>query len=1185
MTCSGLIVATWTIYLIANPTKYALAVVLFFVTFVTGQLLLSRSRTQTVVNIPNHYLDLVHRYSGDLIAVSLVISAFLVALIPPIDGELYITFGKLPPLSVVRLVAAFSLNFLPGYIILTIVDWREKLRGLSKFVTSYLLSLLLITIMGFICARISGIIHSLYLTSFLVTNTMLVSIYFFLRLRKFYSSRVPPTLHTKRNVAYWIPSLLVVLAVAFQCVWMFGALEKVGFFIGGPGSDQWRLHGFAQSFLDGRAFIWLHVPWWFHIYLASFTTISGVPSVNAYVALHPFIIMSKLAFYVMASSLLKNRKIAALGTLAYTIFSGSAWLYALNLRGYALITNYDSWIGILWQTGGKFLYEGWYPPFTIGFVASDLAYTCLWWLIYSTCHLDLRRRFNFILTSTILALSYLVHGVEPMIFVLFLVSLLVIYSLTKNTDGMKKARLAVLCVVAGLAIVALIEVSLSDYYLVSNYPRYTRYDFPNYYYFNTPHFYLSATMAGIALVLSFAELNKKHLKSRFEITIKKPRFTATLERIKKLFIIALFCVYALSLVIWIRVISTFNSANIGTGSVPWYAYSATGGVPFLLGLIGIAYLVLRRNRWKMKAKEGLVFSLVSILLLFLFGRVVSLVNLYYFETGFWERRVLPYMHAMISIIMAFALFAIVRQKRVEKPSSWRRLALVSSLVSIVTLSSVSTALVALDFTTRNEVLAPSPEELEALTYLHYSIPVGSKTAYLSQRTGTYYIRGFANDKWTYDYRLWMGGYPTSPEIILKYIGGGNVRYLYLHHTRDNETLQKNLFAQQMLRILPKVFENSEVTIYAIPPLHPPQGSSNMGLMPYNSTIDASYNAYVLWLATFAVSNYSFALMQTNFERSQVLISPFDPPKYGTEVAGLWEWVGNGGHLIVSNTNFYGVFSEFMGITPRLNLISCDSTEDWDTLYGRGKYLVDNSTKVEGASSLRMVNKEKTGQYDGSWEEWIYTIPDRPWDLSDYEYLGIYVYNTGTSTSWTPMGPQWYIHLYDSNGNRSYPSYRYDLSKRVSEDAFQSNFNGWRLHLIPIREYFQNVDLSKIKELRIATGFQLPVEILIDDIFALKTNPIVTANSIIGKEVVDLPTQLMVPDIRLSTDVISVANYTLDGIIVAPFAVQKNFGAGKITYVNINSVYEYVLFESSEVLFPDKLVEILESLNIEMQSYD
>lgn len=860
----------------------------------------------------------------------------------------------------------------------------------------------------------------------------------------------------------------------------------------------------------------------------------------------------------MVSSFFKDKRVAVLATLAFTAFSGPGGLYALYLRDFGPITDYTSWIRIIWQTGEKFLLEGWYPPFAIGFVPSDIAYACLWWMVYATHRLELQNRFNFILMSIVLALSYLLHGVDLVIFIIYLGALLLVHLCTQNQEGKKRVRWVAFSVIAALALVAAIEVSLTKYYYFAQYTR-TLYDFPRYFYFNTSHFYVAVATSTIIITLTYAKPAAQNFMSKLISWMTKP-------------IILMVCfLYVLSLAIWVRALPSFNSGLIGVGPVPWYAYSATGGIPFFLALIGATYLALNWKRLKNNVRDALVFSVLSMALLFIFGRIVSLVNLNFFYTGFWERRILVYMRPMISILAAYALVIVFTRINVKKPFDWLKFIMTSFLISLVILSSVSTALIALDFTAREGVSAPTKEELEALTYLRYSLPKGFKTAYLNRYTGIYFIRGFANDKWTFDPKLWIGHFPYSPETILYVIGEGNLRLLYLHHTRDIRDLQKNLFLQQLLNMLPVEFNNSDVTIYSVPPLHPPLSFSSLGVIPPDETYGASYDAYILWLLTLAVSNYSYTISDfsdpTIFVGSQVFILPYDPPPFGDDVAKLLEWVTNGGHLIVSNTNAYGTFAELFGLTSKVSLVSCDSTDNWKTSYDRGEILFETAEKIEGASSLRMRNNSS------AWEEWVYTTQE-PWDLSEYEYLGIWVYGTGG-------GPKWYLHLFDSNGRRSFPSYRYDLSRWDSEkQTYVPNFSGWKLHLIPIKEYFSDIDLSNIKELRVVTGFEMPVDMIIDDIFALRGYPYVTANGIGSKETINLPI-VMVQNISFSAEVRVVANYTKDGTPVAAFAIQKDLGEGRVTYLNINLLYESILSEGAEPVSTEMFVKILEMIDIKV----
>ena len=336
---------------------------------------------------------------------------------------------------------------------------------------------------------------------------------------------------------------------------------------------------------------------------------------------------------------------------------------------------------------------------------------------------------------------------------------------------------------------------------------------------------------------------------------------------------------------------------------------------------------------------------------------------------------------------------------------------------------------------------------------------------------------------------------------------------------------------------------------------------------------AAYDAYVLWFLTLMMSGYPYnvILESSNMvlpNATKTVIMPYDPLL--VKAGQLLDWVTKGGHLIVSNTNPYGMSSELFGLTSKVSLVGCDSLENWKPLIKRGEISLETSLKVEGAASLRLQNNQS------SWEEWVYS-PPTPWDLSGYEYFGIWVYGTGG-------GPIWYLYLTDSNGNENY--FRYDLSVFDSVTrTYVPSFTGWKLYLIPIKEYYGHLDLSTINKLRIVTGSRLPVNILIDGIFALaeseERSPVL-ANGILGAVNVDLPS-VEVKALSPSKDAKLVANYTENGIPVTPFAIQKDFGSGTVTYLNINSLYESILSERSGWASPHEILsEILNLIGVQAQ---
>lgn len=1177
---AGLIVLFWTLYFMVSPLKILLGSVLFLITFVVGELLLSGTRDRLQTKSQGKLSGSSRLISSEIAVVSLFASSLaIIFLVPTIKGEIFVEWSLLGLPSVARLIAAFGINFFPGYIILTIVG-KHELSKLSKLITSYFLSLSVLTITAFVSARVIGIVDEFFLKAFFFVCTALILVYILKRLLR----RKPRSENKNNSVSFStshrgiLPTLLVGLTAAFMGVclwWMYSSIE---FFLGSPGSDMWRLNGAAQAFLDYKAFRWLYYPWWFDFYLSSFTVVSGVPSTNAYLALYPLIALPMLSFYLMTSVFFKDKRIASLATLSYAIFSGPAWLYALYLRDFSPLIGYGDWKSILYEASNKFLLQGRYPPFPLGLTGTVLGYASLWWMMYATWRLDVGRKFNFLLMSTTLAMSYLTHGIEPIIFLLYLVALLIVCLLTRNNEGKKRIGWAALSVLVGIGIVALIDVSLTqeyDYFnsIVPN---------PNalasrYFYFNSPSFYLLTFASVLLIVLTHGKFFGNKFM-RFHQTIYNrlaPKYVGPLKRrLPEI----MFYLYGVSLIVFVILFPSLTIATTLFGLVPWYVYLVLGGVPSFLGLVGIAIASRKWNELGIKVRTTLLFCALSVVLLFIFGQTISFVNERFFYTHFWERRTFVYIAPMMSMLMAYALVTLFSRVHMKEPHGVKylgRIGLVSLLTSLIIISSVSSTLIAGDFASVVFFVdRPTKDELEALGYLHYSLPKGAKTGYINRRTGTYYIRAFANDKWSHDPNLWLGQYYYSAFSVLSAIEQADIRFLYLNRIRDSLDLEKNVFIQQLIRVLPMEFNNSEVTIFSIPPLRFPSLSSPLGLISPKEKTGASYDAYTLWSLSLATSTYPYTVI-TNASDPDVLnatksiLITYDPPPIREETGQLLEWVAKGGHLIVSNTNQFGLSAEWFGLRTKMLLLNCDSTDNWRTVYGtRGRISVEKTVKIEGTASLRLQNNLS------SWEGYIYTRPDSdgPWDLSRYEYLGIWVYGTGG-------GPLFYLWLTDSNGSETF--YRLDLSIYESGTWFPG-FTGWKLVLVPIKQYYGTLDLSAIKRLKIDTGYTMPVNILIDEIFALEEieeRPIVTIDGVKGATTIVLP-DIEVQSLNPDVDARIIANYTKNGAPVTPFAIQKGFGNGKITYLNISPLYQSILSGTNGFTAPNEvLAKVLEIVDV------
>ncbi len=513
---AGLIVFAWTLYLMITPLEFPLGLTLLIITFIVGELLLSGN--EEIQNTKSHLKSssFARQISVELAILVVFASSLAIILsVPAIEGEIFVEWTALELPIIARLAAAFGLGFFPGYFILAIVGTTE-VGKLSRLIISYILSLFLLSISGFVGAYISGIVGDLSFKIFFSICVAIIAVYLlsrFLQWKRTRRTEKPGMLVSSSRSRNKLPVLLVSLAVVFMGIWLWWMYSRIGFFIGAPGFDSWRIHGYAQTFLDYRAFAWLQDPWWFQLYLASFINISGAPSVNAYMALYPLIILPVLAFYVMASNFFKDKKTASIATLGYAIFSGPTWLYALYLRDFSAVVGYDDWIKIVYEAGAKFLIQGWYPAFLVSFTHQTLAYAFLWFMVYASWRLDLSRKFNFFLLSITVALSYLIHGIDPIIFAIYLFAFLLLCMFTQNIEGKKRVRLSALSILVAVVVVGLIDLSLTSQYdyfnsiygswavgrtIGTTLPRFAT----RWYYFSSPSFYLVAFSSALIIALT-----------------------------------------------------------------------------------------------------------------------------------------------------------------------------------------------------------------------------------------------------------------------------------------------------------------------------------------------------------------------------------------------------------------------------------------------------------------------------------------------------------------------------------------------------------------------------------------------------------------------------------------------------------------------------------------------------------
>ena len=253
------------------------------------------------------------------------------------NSEIFVHWEQITEVQIISLVAAIILSlFAPGYALVSVLDRKHELGSLPRFLVAYLLSLFLTALAGYIIASIGLAVSSI--------NTLLAFIHIVI-LAQFVWVKIlvdkdfvrPFRLPNASKVLQLIKqnfSEVLVFASLFSLVILSTYYLYNGTLIG----DPWYHYGRSLLFLSGTfkdvAVSGIEQPYppFQHAFLASFFSLSSVPSVNAYVSLNFLNIMPVFAFYYFFTKWLPDhRKAALLASTLFMLSSGFGWAYLINL--------------------------------------------------------------------------------------------------------------------------------------------------------------------------------------------------------------------------------------------------------------------------------------------------------------------------------------------------------------------------------------------------------------------------------------------------------------------------------------------------------------------------------------------------------------------------------------------------------------------------------------------------------------------------------------------------------------------------------------------------------------------------------------------------------------------------------------------------------------------------------------
>lgn len=743
-------------------------------------------------------------------------SILCLLLVHPIDGGLgYISWTSISPLNYLRLFTSLFITiFSPGYMILSLIDKKEKLSGLTKILFSVLTSLLFIPFIGLIDFSFSSSIQEFGNISLVLLNLILLIPFIFKRRATSKNEVISFRLNEFLVLFSLLIFIMILLLIKFSLnlSWDYGDLDiYYGF------SVSLTKTAYPLSIIGPG----INYPYWPFVFIAQFFIASGIPYVNAFQFLCiPISFLPVFSSYLMFSAFFnkeRHKKIPIIATVFSFFAGGFGWLLLSDLFFNAqTVQGLFQLFTLSSRTGSGYLIPsmysiGIYPLYTFA-LTSVFA---LFWLIYSERGSELGKM-RFFIIPIMIALGYLSHIAEPVFFIfIFTLSLIII-----KRENLVKFRKCTISIFFGFIIVLLADIITGQYYYTTSN--------------QFPFFGLSLYTAAVVLTLFtfFSSYIKKYLvfpKYSFMISNNK------INALKLVFSTGIIYFYGLSLIIWSMVFETYSYLPIAGHIVPWYGWANRLSITGLVALFAIPYLVLKsRNLKKYRYFLLLFFSTLFI------ARILHIFPSFYFED-----RLTFFLLVPIIVLASYSILKVNQtlQKYIKSNS---KNVFISFLLSIVLLFGFLPGLFTYEAIDYNYWSQPikgqglSSSEFEAFNFLRLNTPSNCSVLTFSDRSNRLLAYAGLSQVQTYinrDPSIILN--PLFPETSIYSLTKSQIKFIYL--TLDDEKeLEKHpnysgFVTQNLLQYLPIAYKNNEITIYEIPEFSPPRPSDAAIIVPKSET--------------------------------------------------------------------------------------------------------------------------------------------------------------------------------------------------------------------------------------------------------------------------------------------------------------------------------------------------------------
>lgn len=794
--------------------------------------------------------------------------------------------------------------FLPGYSLISVVFRKDGIKPLLKILLSYLTSILFTGIVGFTV----GFAHvPFYYSSWIVIS--FGGIFLFLYVYYMIFTGMPKTNYVRVNLellrARYHFLIVFVCILALIIIWTYFLYD---FKIIG---DQWFHHGRSLLFMTdsignlSKLDLESQYPPFFSGLLGTYFTLSGMPSVNAYVLINFLNIVPVFGFFFFfkqwAPRLQKNA--ALLATALFVLSAGLGWIYIV-----------DSIVAINPQTqfnafqmlhyGGIKTFDIRIPSSFIGVGHPDITTPLILvglpcgFVLLGLLKSEMKNRFRtYCIVGTVIVTGSLFHD-EFYLFVL----ISAIVSIAMSLKGKHMYYFLPLFMFATEILID--QLFHTNYYATREIG-------------NIPLLYLligslSLMWLVYARRVTLRKTILSQISSRLRINSIRTRWYAGI-----IVIAIVVYLYAFTFIVWNHLLLSdiqLQTSESGQRIIPWYLYPNRLGLSGALGLIYLASYLFRKFE-----KSAWIFAI--------FAFISFIAGPYYDENRF--NKYIELSFVSLASLLLFEVISNIKHRL--------RPIIISMVLGLVFLGSSMSILLYFSYSVlglKNEDFSqfslslprrifPSPNEINFLNYLHKSLIVPSTDFVAApsydmvrnQGLGSK-LEGFVDPSITKFSQNPLIFNSTSLESLYSLLSYSNIKYVLLSL---NDTLLPMTdplkFAINHFR---QVYRDDEFEVFAVPRISAPSTNSDVGLL-YRDDNNLPHLSkeliHYLPLSTLALSNIKYDVFKTDdlsALQKKVLILPEE-----VLTSNLLEFAKNGGTIVLlHNFNKTEIFDSTLSIREK-----------------------------------------------------------------------------------------------------------------------------------------------------------------------------------------------------------------------------------------------------------------------------